>query len=69
MFQTIFSIAVPLVLGGAVKKGKAEGDMEYEVENKWLDMAFTNHDRTLLTGLKTCFFPDQAHAVPKGSST
>jgi len=41
MFQTIFSVAVPLVLGGAVKKGKTEGDMEYEVENKWLGMGFT----------------------------
>merc|ERR1719305_1794686 len=41
MFQTIFSVAVPLVMGGAVKKGKAEGDMEYEVENKWLGMGFT----------------------------
>merc|ERR550514_2618039 len=41
MFQTIFSVAVPLVMGGAVKKGKAEGDMEYEVENKWIGMAFT----------------------------
>merc|ERR1719473_1764862 len=41
MFQTIFSIAVPLVLGGAVKKGKmGEGDMEYEVENKMLGMGF-----------------------------
>ena len=40
MFQTLFSIAVPLVMGGAVKKGKAEGDMEYEVENKWIGMAF-----------------------------
>merc|ERR1719335_1345545 len=41
MFQTIFSIAVPLVMGGAVKKGNREGDMEYEVENKMLGMAFT----------------------------
>merc|ERR1719454_2800102 len=41
MFQTIFSIAVPLVMGGAVKKGNREGDMEYEVENKWIGMAFT----------------------------
>merc|ERR1719261_1509810 len=41
MFQTIFSIAVPLVLGGAVRKGVREGDMEYEVENKMLGMGFT----------------------------
>jgi len=32
--QTLISIAVPLVLQGSVKKGKAEGDMEYEVPNK-----------------------------------
>merc|ERR1712138_89487 len=39
MFQCIFAIAVPIVLGGKVKEGelggqKCEGDMEYEVENK-----------------------------------
>merc|ERR1719355_510527 len=34
--QTIFSVAVPLVLQGEVKVGKCEGDMEYEVENKLL---------------------------------
>jgi hypothetical protein len=34
--QTIFSVAVPLVLQGNVKVGKCEGDMEYEVENKML---------------------------------
>jgi len=34
--QTCFSVAVPLVLQGGVKKGKVEGDMEYEVENKAL---------------------------------
>merc|ERR1719352_121453 len=28
--QVLISIAVPLVLGGSVKKGKVEGDMEYE---------------------------------------
>merc|ERR1719156_393706 len=32
--QTIFSIAVPLVLQGEVKKGRIEGDMVYEIENK-----------------------------------
>jgi hypothetical protein len=32
--QTLFSIAVPLVLQGEVKVGQAEGDMEYEVDNK-----------------------------------
>merc|ERR1712028_234105 len=32
--QTIFSVAVPLVLQGEVKQGKVEGDMEYTVENK-----------------------------------
>merc|ERR1719355_509525 len=34
--QTICSVAVPLVLQGDAKKGKVEGDMEYEVENKLL---------------------------------
>merc|ERR1719389_1591812 len=34
--QTLCSVAVPLVLQGDVKKGKVEGDMEYEVENKLL---------------------------------
>merc|ERR1719321_955570 len=32
--QTLCSGAVPLVLQGDAKKGKYEGDMEYEVENK-----------------------------------
>jgi len=32
--QTLFSVAVPLVLQGEVKAGKVEGDMEYTVENK-----------------------------------
>merc|ERR1719387_39270 len=35
MFQTLLAIAVPLVLGGSIKKGdKGEGDVEYEVNNK-----------------------------------
>jgi hypothetical protein len=32
--QTLFSVAVPLVLQGEAKPGKCEGDMEYTVENK-----------------------------------
>merc|ERR1719420_421420 len=37
MMQCIFAIAVPLVLGGSVKKGgKGEGDVEYEVNHKML---------------------------------
>jgi len=36
MAQTICSLAVPLVLRGDAKKGKVEGDMEYEVDNKML---------------------------------
>merc|ERR1719248_505022 len=32
--QTLFSVAVPLVLQGEAKVGKCEGDMEYTVENK-----------------------------------
>jgi hypothetical protein len=41
MFQTILSIAVPIVMGGSVKKGSTEGDMEYTVENKTLGMCLT----------------------------
>merc|ERR1719261_835277 len=41
MFQTIFSVAVPLVLGGTVKKGSTEGDMVYEVSNKPIGMCLT----------------------------
>merc|ERR1719456_2245415 len=37
MLQCILAVAVPLVLGGSVKKGdKGEGDVEYEVNNKAL---------------------------------
>merc|ERR1719171_2056313 len=39
--QTLISIAVPLVLQGEAKKGKAEGDMEYEVENKTIGAVLT----------------------------
>merc|ERR1719335_2091288 len=31
--QTCLCIAIPIVLGGKAKKGKVEGDMEYEVNN------------------------------------
>jgi hypothetical protein len=35
MMQCILAIAVPLVMGGSIKKGdKGEGDVEYNVENK-----------------------------------
>merc|ERR1719281_2075223 len=37
MVQLIFAIAVPLLLGGSVKKGdKGQGDVEYTVNNKML---------------------------------
>merc|ERR550537_323644 len=37
MMQCIFAVAIPLVLGGSVKKGdKGKGDVEYKVENKML---------------------------------
>merc|ERR1719335_836649 len=37
MMQCIFAVAIPLVLGGSVKKGdKGEGDVEYEVNHKML---------------------------------
>merc|ERR1719456_82185 len=42
MMQCILAVAVPLVLGGGVKKGdKGEGDVEYEVNNKTLGMCLT----------------------------
>jgi len=39
--QTCLAIAIPLVLGGEVKVGKTEGDMEYTVENKMLGTVLT----------------------------
>merc|ERR1719456_914115 len=37
LIQCILAVAVPLVLGGTVKKGdKGEGDVEYDVSNKML---------------------------------
>jgi len=37
MMQCILAVTIPLVLGGSVKKGdKGEGDVEYEVNHKWL---------------------------------
>merc|ERR1719399_261087 len=33
MAQTILCVAIPVVLNGKAKKGKVEGDMEYEVNN------------------------------------
>jgi len=42
MFQTIFSVAVPLVMaGGKVEKGSTEGDMVITVENKGIGMCLT----------------------------
>ena len=41
LFQTILSVAVPVVMGGEVKKGTTEGDMEYKVENKHIGMCLT----------------------------
>merc|ERR1719456_1750344 len=40
--QVILAIAVPLVLGGSIKKGdKGEGDVAYEVNNKMLGTVLT----------------------------
>merc|ERR1719247_2222256 len=39
--QTCLCIAIPLVIGGEVKKGKLEGDMEYEVKNTGIAGALT----------------------------
>merc|ERR1719335_21174 len=42
MLQCILAIAVPLVLGGSIKKGdKGEGDVEYEVNNKMVGTCLT----------------------------
>merc|ERR1719262_1540432 len=41
LFQTILSVAVPLVMGGKVKKGSTEGDMVITVENKGIGMCLT----------------------------
>merc|ERR1719355_527560 len=42
MIQCILAVAVPLVLGGGVKKGdKGEGDIEYEVGNKMIGACLT----------------------------
>merc|ERR1719440_2015163 len=41
MVQCILAVAVPLILGGKVKKGdKGEGDIEYEVNNAGLGSVF-----------------------------
>merc|ERR1719478_42317 len=42
MMQCILAVAIPLVLGGSVKKGdKGEGDVEYEVNHKMLGTILT----------------------------
>merc|ERR1719198_1093234 len=42
MIQCILAIAVPLILGGNIKKGdKGEGDVEYTVNNKMLGTCLT----------------------------
>merc|ERR1719326_2179704 len=42
LMQCILAVAVPLVVGGSVKKGdKGEGDVEYEVNNKMLGTGLT----------------------------
>merc|ERR1719161_422674 len=42
LLQCILAVAVPLVVGGSIKKGdKGEGDVEYEVNNKMLGTCLT----------------------------
>ena len=41
MFQLILSVAGPAGMGGSVKKGSTEGDMEYAVQTKTLGMCLT----------------------------
>merc|ERR1719355_532586 len=39
--QTCLCVVIPVVLGGSVKQGKTEGDMEYEVNNAGLASVLT----------------------------
>merc|ERR1719473_242107 len=42
LMQCILAVAVPLVVGGSIKKGdKGEGDVEYEVNHKWVGTCLT----------------------------
>merc|ERR1719443_172958 len=42
LLQCILAVAVPLVMGGSIKKGdKGEGDVEYEVNHKWVGTCLT----------------------------
>merc|ERR1719271_827637 len=41
LVQTILCVSIPVVLGGSVKQGKTEGDMEYEVSNTGLATVLT----------------------------
>merc|ERR1719261_877012 len=41
MVQTILCVSIPVVLGGKVKKGTTEGDMEYEVSNTGIATVLT----------------------------
>merc|ERR1719247_2237578 len=42
LLQCILAVAIPLVVGGSIKKGdKGEGDVEYEVNNKMLGTCLT----------------------------
>merc|ERR1719390_597199 len=70
MFQCIFAIAVPLVLGGKMKEGemggqKCEGDFEFEVENKFLGHGFT----AVIVSIFTLEHPNGAQYTPAISPT
>merc|ERR1719261_1518656 len=41
LVQTILCVSIPVVLGGKVKKGTTEGDMEYEVSNTGIATVLT----------------------------
>merc|ERR1719146_519107 len=42
LMQCILAVAVPLVVGDSIKKGdKGEGDVEYEVNHKWVGACLT----------------------------
>merc|ERR1719272_172618 len=51
LLQTCLCIAIPLVLGGEVKKGKLEGDMEYEVKNGTIGGVLTAVRFLIMTGI------------------
>merc|ERR1719298_250323 len=69
MFQTIFSVAIPIVMGGTVKKGSTEGDMVYEVSNKPIGMCLTACRYIIMLSIFTLEHPNGAQYTPPISPT